>query len=336
MKELLLTLLFSVLSSSLVSAQSFFKDTSFFYTGVYYGHEGPDEWGMSLIREKIIKKDVIGDTTLYSYSSDFNKAWNNFGDTLELLECDNKLFLKGDYRFKDVRYVNNQWIVVDSIIHFNNYLLFDFTLAASDTFWIEDPFGYRNSSWLSPPDSFVVVSSIDSVTLANDQLAFTYKLEPNNYYINEINQFTAASSGPLIFFRPYRGETLSGYSESYEVLAICGDNEELYKSQGSKWPYKHFISNVCETDSMEAAIAKTLSIEVSSESKVSIWPNPCTTVLHFNGDTEAAYSIYNHFGQEVKYGKTNELLNVADLAPGIYTIQLVGRTHNFYRKIIKQ
>ncbi|MGB0424182.1 MAG: T9SS type A sorting domain-containing protein [Flavobacteriales bacterium] len=84
-----------------------------------------------------------------------------------------------------------------------------------------------------------------------------------------------------------------------------------------------------------------VSVEEQAEAELVISPNPVNEVLKWksnvNNKEQQELFIYNLQGQVVKHvGKNSSAINVAELAPGVYTLQLHGTTGVVTKKFIKQ
>jgi len=63
--------------------------------------------------------------------------------------------------------------------------------------------------------------------------------------------------------------------------------------------------------------------EQKKETELTIYPNPASDVVRISGEADK-YTIYNLSGQMVKQGKAEESIDVSDLLPGVYIIELDG------------
>jgi hypothetical protein len=107
------------------------------------------------------------------------------------------------------------------------------------------------------------------------------------------------------------------------------------------WAKVTDFNNCTFTDSMNLTIAICGSIEEINPTDFKVYPNPNkgTFVLELNKDA-SLISIYNETGQKIKEiqnlstGKHH--LNLSDLSPGLYYMNIRGDGYNSYRKIIIQ
>jgi hypothetical protein len=86
--------------------------------------------------------------------------------------------------------------------------------------------------------------------------------------------------------------------------------------------------------------AAPLAIASFEEAKISMFPNPVTSVLSINSmDTLEAISIYNIIGQEVmnlRVNANNTTINVSNLENGIYIIKTFSEGKVSTSKFIKE
>lgn len=93
------------------------------------------------------------------------------------------------------------------------------------------------------------------------------------------------------------------------------------------------ITNLEETE-----FVTTLSIaEVTSNSKVNIYPNPATNFISiYSENSVEKLSIYNLNGQKLMSITQSNSLNISGLSNGIYLLQIQTEHNNITRKIIKK
>ena len=88
------------------------------------------------------------------------------------------------------------------------------------------------------------------------------------------------------------------------------------------------------------------NLSLTSHSKkintLTVFPNPSTDLIHVIANEDhlpTNYSIYNTSGQLIKKGSVSveeNALNISDLAPGSYLLQLIGENTDETHSIVKK
>ena len=94
------------------------------------------------------------------------------------------------------------------------------------------------------------------------------------------------------------------------------------------------LDNLTVTYSTEAPGIDPTSIGNNAMANLSIYPNPATTVINIAGvEAGSAYVIRNIAGATIEQGELNNAqVNVAELATGIYFLEIGGKTVKFIKK----
>ncbi len=93
-----------------------------------------------------------------------------------------------------------------------------------------------------------------------------------------------------------------------------------------------------EVEDYKVNITSTLSTSEFSENNIQIFPNPAVDVLNITKvSNNATFTIYNVAGQFISKGKvTNNKVNVASLAKGVYFIEVSEKGATSKMKFIKK
>lgn len=80
-----------------------------------------------------------------------------------------------------------------------------------------------------------------------------------------------------------------------------------------------------------------ISEQQNLSSSVRIYPNPVSGELHLDPDQQTIVSvrIYQADGTQVKEFKQQEILEVSDLSPGMYQVEIMTEKGSLYRKLVK-
>lgn len=187
-------------------------------------------------------------------------------------------------------------------------LLYDFSLAAGDTVltYLSTPFGL---DW--------VVTNIDSV---NSGGVYRKRFELNNclpysLYIIEGIGSTYGFLSPFICPAPY-------YEYIYNLSCFSYNNITIYP------------------DSSTACDVVSPVNDISANNKFSIFPNPANGHLYIETDLFSyTVNIINATGQIVLSEKNiagNSMINIENLARGMYLLQIIVGEKMDYQIIIKQ
>ena len=200
------------------------------------------------------------------------------------------------------------------------YLLFDFTLKPSDTFHYVDKYNDK-------------IAIVDSVGM--------YQLETGEFreaiYLKEVTH--------VIGYYYYKtwikgiGELQSGYSwlpmgswiePSVNNISVCNKEESLlWLRRDNDVP----IDERCDFNSLHDKLWNSIQ-ERSIE--VAVFPNPFHNQLQIDTKEPMRFSIRTLQGQEILSGQTNKTINTAQLAKGIYLLQLETEDRIAVKKIIKR
>lgn len=98
----------------------------------------------------------------------------------------------------------------------------------------------------------------------------------------------------------------------------------------SDFPNVQF-KNLCE------GCSETVGLENVITNPITIYPNPTESVLNIKmlGKQSTAYIISDISGRKILTGITNNQLDISNLKPGLYTLQLQGKKHPNHLKFIK-
>lgn len=86
-------------------------------------------------------------------------------------------------------------------------------------------------------------------------------------------------------------------------------------------------------------LADTEVLANENNSHLIIFPNPVTSIVHVelvNKNSNANYTIMNNIGQIVKFGKTNNKIDVSNLKSGIYILKIDDNSKSLIAKFIKR
>jgi len=99
-----------------------------------------------------------------------------------------------------------------------------------------------------------------------------------------------------------------------------------------------FPSGGFDLDAIGVIHTTAVGLEENKLSSISLYPNPCSDVLNIGqGWNNATYKLINTKGNLVKEGILNEEeIVVADLAKGVYFIQIIGGKGKAHAKFFKQ
>ena len=129
-----------------------------------------------------------------------------------------------------------------------------------------------------------------------------------------------------------------------ELISVCTDTL-LYRAEKISGilvtdlvDNTNFCDSLAFRDLIDAYIAAYASgiSDNPSTFQFSAFPNPFTSQLQIDTDEQMRYSIRNLQGQEIISGQANKTINTAQLAKGIYLLQLESEDGIAVKKIIKR
>jgi hypothetical protein len=82
----------------------------------------------------------------------------------------------------------------------------------------------------------------------------------------------------------------------------------------------------------KAALSKTVSATIYSETKLKTYPNPVSTVLTIETDNTGDYQIINLLGQVLMHGKATNRIDVSALPQGTYILQVGEEQARFVKQ----
>lgn len=175
-----------------------------------------------------------------------------------------------------------------------------------------------------------------TTTIANPSVAQFRDVDEDGMKDIVLSSGTSGSGNDLVWFKNNGGgsfgsETVIDNTQSQTFVYTVNDFDDDGDLDIASCAYNQDALNYFEN------LFETLSITEFDTSSVSIFPNPTTDVLNFEGFNESVIdiSITDILGKNVlsKSQSPNETLDVSELANGLYSISVNGK---FTSKFIKE
>ena len=175
-----------------------------------------------------------------------------------------------------------------------------------------------------------------TTTIANPSVAQFRDVDEDGMKDIVLSSGTSGSGNDLVWFKNNGGgsfgsETVIDNTQSQTFVYTVNDFDDDGELDIASCAYNQDALNYFEN------LFETLSITEFDTSSVSIFPNPTTDVLNFEGFNESVIdiSITDILGKNVlsKSQSPNETLDVSELANGLYSISVNGK---FTSKFIKE
>lgn len=118
-------------------------------------------------------------------------------------------------------------------------------------------------------------------------------------------------------------------------------NEDLYSTNLLKIRFStnHVSYNGSGTisiDDLKITYTGTLSTDNHSIQNLSIYPNPSSSVFHFNTDTHKIIKIFDLLGKEVFNDEVTNIMDLSGLISGIYICEIWEDENKTVKRIIKE
>jgi hypothetical protein len=161
-------------------------------------------------------------------------------------------------------------------------------------------------------------------------------LQPDSFYFtfDEVIHLTDTSSASVdvSFF----GGTLPYVPVWFGPNGFVSFDEDLSDISPGTYTLNLFDGNDCSVIDSVQVLDMTTALEELPEDKVSIYPNPVTTFLHVDQDFVGDYtvSMYTVLGSRVGLWKNARVIDVMDLATGIYLVRFESVEGFTVRRII--
>ena len=271
--------------------------------------------------EQLLLDSLVSGAAYYSVQRrnvlDYEKIFDQ-ADTVayQLIIHDSAIYFTGDI---DVEF--------NSIVHFEKELIFNLKLKKGDNLHI------RNSE-----DKIDILSIIDfkynTTTKARE-----YKIESQFSRVTEMtfdSRYGFGNNGLL----PY--ENVKPYFMGTSILlSVCTDSILFHRKNIWETPINELVKNTDFCDSLvyDAFIDAFIASGIEDNPSIfqfSAFPNPFNNQLQVDTEVQMRYSIRSLQGQEILSGQTNKTINTAQLAKGIYLLQLESEDGIAIKKIIKR
>ena len=126
----------------------------------------------------------------------------------------------------------------------------------------------------------------------------------------------------------YENPDREDIAETFAIwLALRNTENRLNKTDTDKIT-KNLANRIAYLNSLNfninPTVGKTLTTKRYDESKISIFPNPVSKIIHINSIDAKAYTIFNIVGSRQKEGviNTNKSIPIEDLKSGVYFLKL--------------
>ncbi|WP_420572843.1 T9SS type A sorting domain-containing protein [Kordia sp.] len=335
------------------SSNSFPREMTVFNNIVYFHVEdnthGDELWqtdgtlaGTLLVKD--INPGVVGGIGSYAKFTEFNNKLYFLADDgihgREIWFTDGTEL--GTEMLLDINSTGNQWSIPigdgtqQTFYVFQNKLYF----KATDSFN-----GGNIADNLEPWESDGTASGTNMIsdlnTSGNSMNEYNYFIGYNDKLFFTTNDFSNATLGNLYVYdltnTPIKisPPNTTATDVGTDFLRPIVFNESLYISASFE------INNVDKGSELWKISDSTLSTDIIEEEKISIYPNPTSSILKINfsnNDIIKSVKLYNVIGQKMIFNidRQNNIIDVSDLAKGVYILNIKTENKNFTKKIIKE
>lgn len=291
-----------IFSVSQALSQNWLPNSAVWHTGIVESFFSPNQG--------YIISNIIGDSTLLSKPSRVMKSQH--------YNSNNNLFL-----------VDTMFMYEDSskIYHFTNgqfYKLYDYNLLPGDTWQISVPYPspYIVISMTSPDT--VVTIKVDSIssTLIDGQLRklqYVHSINNDWYFLNPIIEGIGSKGGLFPYIYDW---------QDYDIpLLRCYTDSSLFYQRSFDYQCDTFINDVNENGIMGMVISPNPTNDLL---KITLLSNHSQFQIVII-DTQGRICLY----RKIRYGEQNVILDVHQLASGIYSCIVLNDHFRRTIKIIK-
>lgn len=218
---------------------------------------------------------------------------------------------------------------------------------------------FQNKLYFKATDSFNAGNIVDNLEpWVSDGTSSGTKmisdLNPSGNSMNEYNAFIGYD-GKIFFTTNDFSNTTLGNLYAYDLVNtpikispenttatdVATDflrpivfNESLYVSASFE------INNVDNGTELWKITSNTLSTKNINEEKISIYPNPTSSILNINfsnSDTIKSLKLYDLKGQDMilNFNRHTNTIDINNLAKGLYLLKIIGSKGTYTKKIIK-
>ena len=94
----------------------------------------------------------------------------------------------------------------------------------------------------------------------------------------------------------------------------------------------------CDPTEATIVVGSQVGIDNAEDIQIRVYPNPATNYFEIKVDGDYLLNVFNSIGELVfvQIGQTNTVINCADWAKGMYTIELTNATGKSTKKLIIQ
>ncbi|MFT6815553.1 MAG: PKD repeat protein [Sphingobacteriales bacterium] len=146
--------------------------------------------------------------------------------------------------------------------------------------------------------------------------------------INEPIEFTDKTTGsPTDYLWDFGDSTTSDTKSPIKVYQTSGVyTVSLTATNG--------VGSTTETKEGYITVEAQTSIATNNTFNMSVYPNPTSDFLNINTDRLVKYVIYNAIGQKVLNGQTSKSINVSELTPGTYSVDIETGSEKMVNKFV--
>jgi hypothetical protein len=250
----------------------------------------------------------------------------------------------------------------------SDVLLYDFSLQINDSIFLD--MDYHNSySFINQTHAydknthyssgyFKVIEDFEISAVSDTSHYRVLYLESQNQMslnsVDSVNQFLIwiEGIGSLWAFDYRNGVTIGCYSNvvginNFSFIPDCGGSSPTKPNSYFVLSTKNINGNcvfICDsiTDQImgqSTYCGMTLTeVQKNLSKKLNVYPNPATTSLKIESDfPNAQYLIFDSYGRTVLKGEVQEKqINVSDLTPGLYFLQINAGEKSFCGRFVKE
>ena len=232
---------------------------------------------------------------------------NEIGDST-LIKIQRK-DISGDYSVDSLVQHENK-------IFYKNKVHYDYNLEKGDTFWIRE-------KTIEDSNIFYIVKAVDTIVGNNGEKIKRWQLKHEYDWLTWHKNYGEANQG--WFYLPLYN-ALIGTST---VLAICKQDSLVYWRESVLYA----ATPSCDFDYLDTY----LGIEPNTNKKqvIEFFPNPSRGFLTFNNDLFGLeYQIIDMNGKVKTSGTIRREIDIQDIAPGVYILQIQEDKYFSYDRLI--
>ncbi len=148
-------------------------------------------------------------------------------------------------------------------------------------------------------------------------------------------EMQAFTEGQTLADLQVEGENINWYAtqtaeDTLPLETVLEDNTTYYATQT--------VYGIESLQRLAVTVNQVLNTNTFSANNLTYYPNPVTTVLHIdNIEENSIIDVYNHLGQkvDVREAKVNTVLDMSNLANGMYIVTILSDNNSNTVKIIK-